>query len=164
MPRLPIYPLDTQERDGAIFVRDPLRKRYILLTPEEHVRQCLTLFMLRALKVPQGLLSIERGLVYNDRQKRYDLLVFGRDGSPFLLCECKSPRVKMDKSTLFQLITYNAKIGARRLLMTNGTEMRFFMLDRRGKFAPARLADDFSDFEDALTTDFGEFDTRGMVE
>ncbi|MEM6268299.1 MAG: type I restriction enzyme HsdR N-terminal domain-containing protein [Bacteroidota bacterium] len=132
--QLPIYELKTRAEAGTTYVWCVLRKKYLLLTPEENVRQCLVQYLLVDRGVPRGLISIERGLVYNARRKRYDLLVFDRAGQPLLACECKAPQIPIDEAAAFQLATYNKKIGAPYLLLTNGPVLLQFRRNAEGKF------------------------------
>jgi hypothetical protein len=133
---LPIYELKTREKDGTTWVWDELRRRYLVMTPEEHVRQCLVHYLLAECGVPRGLMSIERGLVYNSRRKRYDLLVHDRNGNPLLACECKAPQIPIDQATAFQLATYNQEIGAPFLLLTNGPVLKQYFRDPDGNYLP----------------------------
>jgi hypothetical protein len=131
---LPIYELRIKTEGEQRFVWDPLRRKYLVLTPEEHVRQCLLLYLMEDRGVPRGLISVERGLTYNTRRKRYDLLVFDREGLPLLACECKAPQIPIDKAAAFQLATYNKKIGAPYLLLTNGPVLLQFRRNASGSF------------------------------
>ena len=117
---LPIVALQTRQVEGRQEVWDGIRRKWLVLTPEEHVRQCLIVYLVDVLRVPKGLISLERGIRYNTRQKRYDLLVYGRDGQPLILCECKSPRVDLGDATLFQWGVYHKELNAKALLLTNG--------------------------------------------
>lgn len=133
---LPIYEIKTRQEGEETYVWDVLRRRYMVLTPEEHVRQCLVHYLLEDRKVPRGLMSVERGLVYNSRRKRYDLLVHDRNGNPLLACECKAPQIPIDEAAAFQLATYNKKIGAPFLLLTNGPVLLQYARDEKGIFQP----------------------------
>ncbi len=117
---LPQYELQLRQGESNLEVWDGIRKQWLVLTPEEHVRQCLIRFLADECGVPRNLMSLERGLTYDRRRKRYDLLVYDRDGRPFILCECKEPRVPIDEAVLHQASTYNAKIGARMIVLANG--------------------------------------------
>jgi hypothetical protein len=99
---------------------DPLRHRWVALTPEEFVRQHLIQYLLQAKAYPPGLLAVERQLSYGERSKRFDLLGFDRRAQPLLLAECKAPDVALDGATLAQLATYNSRFWAPWLLVTNG--------------------------------------------
>lgn len=120
---LPLYELRIKEENDQQWVWDSLRKRYMVLTPEEHVRQCLVEYLVQEKGVPRGLISIERGLTYDRRRKRYDLLVFDRLGQPLIACECKAPFIALDQDAAIQLAVYNREIGAPFLLWTNGKRL-----------------------------------------
>lgn len=143
MPSLPLYALKIKEEAGKKYVWGELRRRYLYLTPEEHVRQCLVQFLLQGLGVPRSLISIERGLKYNARQKRYDLLVFDREGKALLACECKAPQIDIDEKTAFQLAVYNQKIGAPYLLLTNGPTLKIYQKGENENFIPLQTAPSF---------------------
>lgn len=115
--------------EGRVEVWCPLRRRWIVLTPEEHVRQCLIRWLHEEKQVPMGLMSVERGLKYDRLQKRYDLLVYGREGKPMMLTECKAPYVEIGEDTLMQVATYNSRIHAGRLALVNGPVALFFVWD-----------------------------------
>lgn len=123
---LPLYDLTIKEEDGQRWVWDPLRRKYMVLTPEEHVRQCLIQFLMQEKQVPRGLISVEKALTYDRRRKRYDLLVFDRNGEPFIACECKAPFVALDQDAALQLAVYNREIGAPFLLWTNGNRLLIY--------------------------------------
>ena len=123
---LPIYELNTRLEGDQTQVWDPVRRKWYVLTPEEHVRQCLILYMIDQLGVPRGLISLEKGLVVDRRRKRYDLLVYGRDGMPLLACECKAPYVELDQQAALQLAVYNSRIKAPYLMWTNGRHLLFY--------------------------------------
>ena len=99
---------------------DALRRRHVVLTPEEWVRQHVVHYLADHLGYPRGLLALERGLRYNRRQKRTDLLALDHAGQPLLLVECKAPTVPITAATTQQVTTYNQTIGAPLLLLTNG--------------------------------------------
>lgn len=131
---LPIVELKRVMRDQLEWVWDPIRKKEILFTPEEHVRQCLLQFFLQEWKVPAGLISLERGLKYNRMQKRYDLLVYNRAAKPALLCECKAPQVALDENALKQLFTYNQKMNCEWVMLCNGTHFLCWKRNEIGDF------------------------------
>ncbi|MEY3444817.1 MAG: hypothetical protein RLZZ519_3098, partial [Bacteroidota bacterium] len=94
MPQsLPQFQLEIRASARGPEVWDGIRKQWLVLTHEEQVRQCLIQFLTTVCGVPKGLISLEKGLHYDRRRKRYDLLVYDRSGRPFILCECKEPRV-----------------------------------------------------------------------
>lgn len=142
MPQsLPQYPLQMREGASQTEVWDDIRKQWLHMTPEEEVRQCLILFLAEACGVPRSLMSLERGIHYDRRRKRYDLLVYDRDGKPFILCECKEPRVPIDDAVVQQISLYNSKIGARILLLTNGPALVALGKNAAGKWISLGMPD-----------------------
>lgn len=110
--------LDFKEDKWWIF--DSLRKKFLVLTPEEWVRQHWVQFLILGKNYPKGLFSIEKGLKYNSLQKRTDVLVFDRNGLPYLLIECKAPEVKLNAQVLSQAMTYLHRIECPHLILSNG--------------------------------------------
>jgi hypothetical protein len=142
MPQsLPIYPLKTQDTPQGKEVWDPVRKKWMVLTPEEYVRQSLVIFLTQVCGVPLGLISLEKGLNYDRRKKRYDLLVYDRSGKPLILCECKEPRVPIGEDAVQQVAAYNAKIGAKVLILSNGPTLLAFGLTKERKWVGVALPD-----------------------
>jgi type I site-specific restriction endonuclease len=99
-----------------------LRKRYIVLTPEEWVRQHFIQFLISEKNYPVSLMSVEKGLKLNTRQKRTDIVVFSNFGNPWMIVECKSPMVKITEVTLFQAARYNMSLNVQFISLTNGME------------------------------------------
>ena len=110
----------TQSATNQPLIWDGLRRKHVVLTPEEWVRQHVVNYLLHHRGYPRGLLALERGLRYNQRQKRTDLLALNAEGQPLLLVECKAPAVAIDAAVARQATTYNPTVGAPRLLLTNG--------------------------------------------
>jgi hypothetical protein len=123
-------------RDGdQVFVFDLLRKKNILLTPEEWVRQHWISFLLFGQGFPKGLITSERGLTYNGLQKRTDLLVFDREGLPYFLIECKAPEVEINQKVLSQAITYNQTLKCPFIGLSNGKKHVFMgYVESEGKY------------------------------
>ena len=111
--------LRTRTDGGRQLVHDPVRRRWVALTPEEGVRQRLVLDLL-ALGYPPGLLAVEKGLTYQGRAWRADVVAYGRDGRALLLAECKAPGVAVSQTTFDQLARYNAVLDAPTLVVDNG--------------------------------------------
>ena len=126
---LPSYDYKLQKAEGKIWIFDILRKKYVVLTPEEWVRQHFLNYVIDALKYPKTLIKIEGGLTYNQLQKRSDLVVFNRDGKPWMVIECKSTDVMLSNQTLTQASVYNATLKAKYLVVTNGLSHFYFETD-----------------------------------
>lgn len=126
MPGFPLLDLPpfeaklSQSATNQPLIWDALRRKHVVLTPEEWVRQHVVHYLISHRGYPRGLLVLERGLHYNQRRKRTDLLAMDGVGKPLLLVECKAPTVKIDAAVVRQAATYNQTIGAPLLLLTNG--------------------------------------------
>ncbi|MGQ9846201.1 MAG: type I restriction enzyme HsdR N-terminal domain-containing protein [Bacteroidales bacterium] len=102
------------------YIFDIIRKKYIVLTPEEWVRQHLIRYLIDYLNYPDGLIQVEYGITIQQKMFRIDVAVFSRKLSPLLLCECKSPSIKLNPKTMVQAALYNLNQQAPYLLITNG--------------------------------------------
>lgn len=118
----PPYPFRLQEREGGLYIFDELRKKHLLCTPEEWVRQHLVQYMISQKLYPRGLVRIEGGLSVNERRRRSDVLFYNSLGEEHLLAECKSPAVKITDKVFSQVALYNTQHRAKYLLVTNGLE------------------------------------------
>ena len=125
----PEYSFKTLLRGGQTTIFDPLRKRYVLLTPEEWVRQHVIRFLVEEKKVPSTLIASEKGVLVNGLKQRFDLLVFAKNGNPLMICECKSPDVRLSEDTFHQAIRYNLTLKAHFLLISNGLEHHIAFID-----------------------------------
>ncbi len=119
---LPSYQFKIKESDGRVQIFDAIRKKYLVLTPEEWVRQNFLQFLIQEKKIPASLIAIEAGLKYNQLQKRTDVLVYDKLGSPYLMVECKAPEVKISQDTFDQIARYNMAFKVRYLVVTNGLQ------------------------------------------
>ena len=126
MLQLPLlnHEIRTRTHRGQIQVFDTIRKKWLQLTPEEHVRQLLLLHLTESMGYPASLIAIEKGLSFGHTTLRFDLVVYDRRTHlPWLLVECKAPDVIIDTNTLQQLIQYHGKLpDCRYWLITNGAQ------------------------------------------
>ena len=102
------------------FIFDSLRKKLLTLTPEEWVRQHWINFLIEHQGYPKGLISLEKGLKYNQLQKRTDLVVFDREGHPYLLIECKAPEIELSQKVLQQALAYRSTLLTPYIILSNG--------------------------------------------
>jgi hypothetical protein len=119
-------------KDNKNYIYDLLRHKNILLTPEEWVRQNMMRYLTGEKDYPGSLISLEAGLKVNTLVKRYDALVYDRNGRPVLLIECKAPGVKIGQPVFDQIIAYNQTIRAAYLLVTNGKKHYCCKLNTKG--------------------------------
>ncbi len=115
LPHLRLRRLGNQRQ-----VFDPIRGRWLVLQPEEFVRQLLVQYLLHGKGYNRNRISIERGLQVNGLSKRCDVLVYDPAMQPYLLVECKAPEVELTEATFRQIATYNLCLRVRYLLVTNG--------------------------------------------
>ena len=108
---------------------DEIRKKFILLTPEEWVRQHVVQFLLQDKKYPKSYINVEKLIKINDLSKRYDVVVFQPNGEIFLLIECKAPEVAISQQTFDQIARYNLVLKAKYLMVTNGLNHYFCQMD-----------------------------------
>ncbi|PTX63058.1 type I restriction and modification enzyme subunit R-like protein [Kordia periserrulae] len=100
-----------------------------MLTPEEWVRQHTVQFLIQEKKYPISLINVEKELVFNDLKKRYDVVVFNSDGSIFLVVECKRSTVTINQETFDQIARYNMILDADYLMVTNGLQHYYCIMD-----------------------------------
>jgi hypothetical protein len=126
----PRAPLKLVRKNGQVFVFCTVRKKNLLLTPEEWVRQHAIHFLIQEKQVPFGLIASEFAVKVNQLNRRCDVVVFGPDGTPKLVVECKAPDVKLTENVLYQIAQYNFSIQADFLMITNGLEHFYCRIDR----------------------------------
>ncbi|HYD22632.1 MAG TPA: type I restriction enzyme HsdR N-terminal domain-containing protein [Flavipsychrobacter sp.] len=101
-------------------VFDPIRKRWLILTPEEHVRQYIIQVLLTEMNYPSALFSVEKQITVGSMTKRFDVVVYNRHHKPWMLVECKAPEIEISEKTLLQLLNYQRTTQCRYWLLTNG--------------------------------------------
>jgi len=114
--------LRIKEGPGGKMLYDPLRRKYVTLTPEEWVRQHFVNYLTVFLGYPPGLIRIEASFRLHSMLRRADILVHDRAGEPVMIVECKAQQVKINQEVFDQVINYNFNYGVRYLVVTNGTE------------------------------------------
>jgi len=117
----------SKENKPQIF--DPIRKKFILLTPEEWVRQHVIKFLIEELQYPPQLINVEKQLNVHQTIKRYDLVVFNPNGSLKILVECKAPKIPISQTVFDQIARYNIVTQAQYLMVTNGISHFYCTLD-----------------------------------
>ncbi len=132
--KLPRYSLHTEESEEQVMVFDPIRKAWFVFQPEEEVRQHLIQFLIREKGISPNLISVEKEIAYRGTRRRFDVVVFDRNGSPDIVCECKAPEVAITQDTVNQIARYNTVLKAPHLLLTNGKGLIVFSIQEGGKF------------------------------
>ncbi|HEY3404749.1 MAG TPA: type I restriction enzyme HsdR N-terminal domain-containing protein [Ohtaekwangia sp.] len=126
---LPSFEYQLKKEDGKVLIFDSIRKKYLVLTPEEWVRQHFIHYLINERKYPRSLIRLEGGLSYNTLSKRSDIVVFNREGKPWMVVECKAHDQPINDNTLRQASIYNAKLQAKYLAVTNGLVHYYFETD-----------------------------------
>jgi hypothetical protein len=126
---LPTYNFKFKSSENKTLIFDKLRKKYMVLTPEEWVRQHFVYFLIEEKKYPVSLIAIEKQLTINNLKKRSDILVFNTDGKPEIIVECKAPSIKITQDAFDQIARYNLKLKANYLIVTNGLEHFYCKMD-----------------------------------
>lgn len=104
------------------YIFDVIRKKWVLLTPEEWVRQNFLQYLLKVEKYPMGLLAVEKKIDVIGLSKRFDILVYDISINPFLMVECKAPYIQLGEATLHQVLRYNIALPVPYCCITNGVE------------------------------------------
>ncbi|MBD5288338.1 MAG: type I restriction enzyme HsdR N-terminal domain-containing protein [Bacteroides sp.] len=117
---LPKLEMRVKEEDGILKVFDPLREKYIALTPEEYVRQHFTAWLRDDLHFPASLMANEIGIELNGMKKRCDTVIFNPDGTPLIIVEYKAPEVAVTQGVFDQIVRYNMVLHAKYLIVSNG--------------------------------------------
>lgn len=125
----PAYTFRFKNSENKVAIFDVIRKKFIILTPEEWVRQHTVQFLLEEKKYPKSYINVEKLIKVNDTSKRYDIAVFKPNGELFLLIECKAPEVPISQDTFDQIARYNLKLKAEYLMVTNGLNHYFCQMD-----------------------------------
>ena len=125
----PDYSFRFKNSENKIAIFDLIRKKYILLTPEEWVRQHTIHWLTEDKKISKNLINVEKTIKINDLVKRYDIVVFQNNGAIKLLVECKAPTVKITQETFHQIARYNLLLKADFLMVTNGVNHYFCKMD-----------------------------------
>lgn len=116
----PRTPLKLSKKEGVTYVWDELRKKNLVCTPEEWVRQHVIAYLILHKNYPKGLIASEHPIEVNQLKRRCDIVVFDRKKYPILMVECKAPEVKLTENTFHQIAQYNFKMNVNYLVMTNG--------------------------------------------
>ena len=125
----PTYDFRFKSRENKICIFDVIRKKFVVLQPEEWVRQHVVQYLMQEKGYPKSLINVEKQLTINSIKKRYDVVVFKNDGSIHALVECKAPKVRITQYTFDQIARYNMKLKADYLMVTNGMEHFYCKMD-----------------------------------
>ena len=121
----PSYKFRIKNSENNTHIFDVIRKKFVVLQPEEWVRQHCVQYLIQEKKYPISLINVEKVVLINGLRKRYDIVIFNPDGSLALIVECKAPEVKISQSVFDQIARYNRILKAPYLMVTNGINHYF---------------------------------------
>ena len=127
--QFPKYSFRFKNSENKVSIFDPIRKKFVVLQPEEWVRQNCVQYLLIEKKYPKSLINVEKELQLNGLKKRYDIVVYNSDGSIHLIVECKAPKITVNQATFDQIARYNLVLNAKYLMVTNGLNHYYCQID-----------------------------------
>jgi len=129
----PKFSFRFKNNENKVSIFDAIRKKFVILQPEEWVRQHCVKYLINIKGYPISLINIEKELKVNGLNKRYDIVVFNSDGTIHLIVECKAPKIKIKQDTFDQVARYNLTLNATYLMVTNGLNHYFCKMDFKAK-------------------------------
>lgn len=117
---LPSYEFRTRVENGKKQIFDTIRKKFVVLTPEEWVRQNFIQYLLQEKSYPASLVAVEAKVPYNKLPKRSDVIIYDRQAKPLIVVECKAPEVRITQEVFYQAARYNSQLKAQYIIVTNG--------------------------------------------
>ena len=129
----PKYNFRFKNNENKTLIFDIIRKKFVVLTPEEWVRQHTLHFLITEKKYPVSYINVEKQLLLNDTLKRYDIITFKNDGNVEIIIECKAPSVSINQITFDQIARYNLALNSNLLMVTNGLTHYFCKMDIKNK-------------------------------
>lgn len=119
---LPAYTFRIRTEDRKRLIFDSIRKKYVVLSPEEWVRQNFIQYLIQEKKYRESLMAVEKQIMVNGKQRRFDLLIYAKDGQPLLIAEFKAPNVKITQDAFDQVVRYNMALRVKRVVVSNGLQ------------------------------------------
>ncbi len=127
--QFPVYDFSTRWDEGVEKIFDMARRKYVVLTPEEWVRQHVVRFLSQEKMVPVSLMALEKNLKHGGMIRRADVVVYQVSATPALIVECKAPLVKITQETFEQIARYNVAMRVKYLMVTNGLNHYYCVMD-----------------------------------
>jgi Type I restriction enzyme R protein N terminus (HSDR_N) len=117
----PKYQFKIKKENNSELIFDTFRKRWMILTPEEWVRQNMLQYLTEIKKYPAKLIAIEKEIKLGELKKRCDIVIYNRDSIPWMIIECKEMKVPLSQKTIEQILRYHITLLATYLIITNGS-------------------------------------------
>ena len=129
----PSYSFRLKSSENKTLIFDIVRKKYVVLTPEEWVRQHTIHFLHFEKKYPLSLMAVEKQLKIHALTRRTDIVLYKNDGKPFIIVECKAPSVEISQGVFDQIARYNMALNSELLMVTNGISHYYSYLDHQNE-------------------------------
>ena len=129
----PKFSFRFKNSENKISIFDVIRKKFLVLQPEEWVRQHCVNYLIETKGYPKSWINVEKELKINNLRKRYDIVVFNTDGSILIIIECKAPSIAINQATFDQIAQYNLTLKASYLMVTNGLNHYYCQMDFENK-------------------------------
>jgi len=127
------YQFRFKNSENKLTIFDVIRKKFVVLQPEEWVRQHVIHHLIEVKKYPKSLINVEKELKVNGLRKRYDIVIYNSDGSIHLIVECKSYTIAIKQNTFDQIARYNLVLNATYLMVTNGINHYYCQMDQEAQ-------------------------------
>ena len=118
--KYPIFKAKIKKQKNQTYIFDVVRKKWLVLSPEEWVRQHLINYLINQKNYPVNFISIEKELILNNIKKRYDVVIYNKQLIPTILIECKAPYIELDTNVVEQALRYNLILRANYVMISNG--------------------------------------------
>ena len=138
----PIQDFRFMQAEGKKYIFDMIRKKWLVLTPEEWVRQNFLNYLIRTKKYPAALIAVEKQIKYGELKRRCDLVVY-RNDKPWMIVECKESDVLLSNETIEQILRYNQVLAVDYLVLTNGVSIFAWQLNE-GEAIPLDQIPDYT--------------------
>ncbi|ADV51030.1 type I restriction enzyme HsdR N-terminal domain-containing protein [Cellulophaga sp. E16_2] len=125
----PAYDFRFKNSENKVYIFDVVRKKFVVLQPEEWVRQHIVHYIISEKKYPLSLVNVEKQLKVNGLVKRYDVVIFNSDGTIKVLIECKAPEINITQTVFDQIARYNMQLKAEYLMVSNGLSHFYCEMD-----------------------------------
>ena len=125
----PKFSFRFKNSENKVSIFDTIRKKFIILQPEEWVRQHCVQYLINDKGYPKSLINVEKEIKINTLKKRYDIVVYNSDGTIHVIVECKGPEIKINQDTFDQIARYNLELNATYLMVTNGLNHYYCQMD-----------------------------------
>ncbi len=138
----PKQQIKTEQRKGVNEIFDIIRKKWIILSPEEWVRQNILDYLLISKNYPASLIAVEKEIKLGELKKRCDIVVYNRQAKPWMIIECKEMNVTLSEKTMEQILRYHITLPAKYFVITNGI-YSFGFIKKDGNFLEINIFPDF---------------------